>query len=188
MGERGLWNKCMLYRDSTCIPMIIKGPGVPVAQTVQTNVSLVDIFPTVLQKVGVAPTESDLDLPGQSLVDSANKPYDPTRLAFSEYHAVGSDSAGYMLADTRYKYHHYVGYEPELFDLQNDPIEAHDLASDPTYSEIVDCMQKRLCAIIDPIAVDARAKSDQQTLIQKFGGRDAALGIGTPGATPVPSS
>jgi len=188
MGERGLWNKCMMYRDSTAIPMIIKGPGVPVGQTVQTNVSLVDIFPTVLQKVGIAPTESDLDLPGRSLVDSANEPYDSTRLAFSEYHAVGSDSAGYMLADNRYKYHHYVGYEPELFDLDNDPFETHDLASDPTYAEIVDCMQKRLCAILDPIEVDTHAKSDQQVLIQKFGGREAALGIGTPGATPVPSS
>ncbi|WP_407636902.1 sulfatase-like hydrolase/transferase [Advenella kashmirensis] len=188
MGERGLWNKCMLYRDSTSIPMILKGPDVPVGQTVQTNVSLVDIFPTILQSVGVAPTEPDSDLPGLSLVDSANKPYDPARLAFSEYHAVGSESAGYMLADSRYKYHHYVGYEPELFDLENDPLETHDLAHNSKYADVVESMQKRLFSVIDPIEVDAQAKSDQHELIQKFGGRDAALGIGTPGATPVPSS
>jgi choline-sulfatase len=188
MGERGLWNKCTLYRESTAIPMIVRGPAVPTGRVVDTNVSLVDIFPTVLHATGIVPDNTDANLPGRSLIHSAIEPNDPTRLAFSEYHAVGSESAGYMLADDRYKYHHYVGHEPELFDLKTDPFETHDLASDPSYADTLDLFKRRLCEILNPDNTDREAKSDQQRLIATFGGREAALRIGTPGATPVPSS
>ncbi|MGF6372326.1 hypothetical protein OKW40_005142 [Paraburkholderia sp. RAU6.4a] len=40
--------------------------------------------------------------------------------------------------------------------------------------------------LVDPEAVDAAAKLDQDRLIEAFGGRDAALKTGTPAATPVP--
>ena len=33
-----------------------------------------------------------------------------------------------MLRKGKYKYHYYVGYRPELFDLKADPEELHDLA------------------------------------------------------------
>lgn len=188
LGERGLWNKCTLYRESTAVPMIIRGPGVPSGHTVQTNVSLVDIFPTVLHATGVESDAADSGLPGRSLIASATQPYDPARLAFSEYHAVGSESAGYMLADSRYKYHHYVGHPPELFDLQADPQEASDLAGDPAYAALLERFQHHLRAMLDPVEVDRQAKSDQRRLVEQFGGREAALGIGTPGATPVPSA
>ncbi|WP_028356788.1 sulfatase-like hydrolase/transferase [Bordetella petrii] len=188
LGERGLWNKCTLYRESTAVPMIVRGPGIPAGRVTRTNVSLVDLFPTVLQATGVAPDPADADLPGRSLIASACGPDDPGRLAFSEYHAVGSESAGYMLADSRYKYHHYVGHAPELFDLQADPQEANDLAGDPAYAPVLERFRRRLLDMLDPVEVDRRAKSDQRQLIERFGGREAALRIGTPGATPVPAA
>jgi choline-sulfatase len=39
---------------------------------------------------------------------------------------------------------------------------------------------------LDPEAVDQQAKADQDRLIEKFGGREKALEMGTPGASPVP--
>ena len=42
--------------------------------------------------------------------------------------------------------------------------------------------------MLDPVEVDRQAKSDQRQLVERFGGREAALGMGTPGATPVPSA
>ena len=39
-------------------------------------------------------------------------------------------SAAFMLRRGRYKYHYYVGFEPELFDLELDPEETTDLAGD----------------------------------------------------------
>ncbi|GAA5233129.1 sulfatase-like hydrolase/transferase [Verticiella sediminum] len=188
LGARGLWNKCTLYREAVAVPMIVKGPEIPAGRTVHTNVSLVDLFPTVLDAAGVAPHAEDADLPGVSLRHTAVAGEDPDRLAFSEYHAVGSESAGYMLADGRYKYHYYVGHPPEFFDLHDDPEETRDLAASPEHAEILAAFEHRLRQLVDPEAADRLAKDDQQALIARFGGREAALRTGTPGATPVPAA
>ncbi|MFM0479582.1 DUF4976 domain-containing protein [Paraburkholderia strydomiana] len=127
-----------------------------------------------------------IDGPGESLVKLARTEDVPERLAFSEYHAVGSESAAYMVADSRYKYHHYVGMRPELFDLENDPEELRDLAPLPEYADLLARFERQLRTLVDPEAADAAAKADQDRLVQAFGGRDAALRTGTPAATPVP--
>ncbi|MFM6828811.1 MAG: hypothetical protein ACKOVA_00505, partial [Novosphingobium sp.] len=105
---------------------------------------------------------------------------------FSEFHAVGSENAAYMLANADFKYHYYVGLEPELFDLRQDQEEARNLAADPEYAHILADFEERLRSLLDPEAVNRQAKADQQKLVDAFGGRDVALRTGTPAATPVP--
>ena len=109
-------------------------------------------------------------------------------MAFSEYHAVGSPSAAFMLAQGRYKYHHYVGYEPELFDLDDDPQETTSLHASPAHREVLVQLERDLRAFVDPVAVDRMAKDDQNALVQHHGGREMALGLGKRGATPVPEA
>lgn len=186
LGKRGMWNKCLLYRESTGIPMIVAGPGIPGDKLSNTPVSLVDIQNTVLQCTHCA--DAPLDGPGHSLVELACAPDMPERLAFSEYHAVGSEAAAYMLADAHYKYHHYVGLPPELFDLERDPEELENVAALPAYAEVLQMFEARLKTLLDPEAVDAMAKADQERLVRAFGGREAALRTGTPAATPVPQA
>lgn len=184
LGKRGMWNKCLMYRESTGVPMIIAGPGIPEGKVCETPVSLIDIQNTILERTGcVAPANASS---GESLANLANALDQPGRLVFSEYHAVGSEVAAYMLADADYKYHHYVGLPPELFDLRRDPEELHDLAALPDYAGVVDLFERRLRELLDPEAVDRLAKADQARLIEAFGGREAALRTGTPAATPVP--
>jgi choline-sulfatase len=184
LGTRGLWNKDVLYREATGIPMIVAGPDVPLGVRT-TNVGLVDLHPTFLDALGVPPSPEDRDLPGRSLFALARQPDDATRVGFSEYHAVGAPSAGYMLTRGRYKYHHYVGYAPELFDLEDDPEETRDLAGDPAHAGVLAEFEAALRALLDPEGVDRRAKDDQNALIARFGGRDAALRLGYPGETPT---
>ena len=107
-------------------------------------------------------------------------------LAFSEYHAVGSTSASYMLRGRRFKYIHHVGDRPQLFDLQSDPQESIDLSGDPGSREVVRACERRLRSLVDPEGADAAAKADQRTLIERFGGRKKVLQRGTFGNTPVP--
>jgi choline-sulfatase len=184
-GVRGMWNKSTLYREATNIPMIIAGPGVPEAAVRTTNVNLIDIAPTVLETVGLAP---DASLPGESLIALAIKPDDPQRMAFSEYHAVGSPSAAYMLRQGDWAYHHYVGYEPELFDLRSDPGQTTNLAQKPRHAGTLALFEAKLRQQLDPEGMDRLAKADQDQLIARFGGREAALKTGTPGASPAPKS
>lgn len=184
LGARGMWNKSLLYREATGVPLVLSGPGIARRRS-DTNVTLVDIYPTVLDALGVAARPEDADLPGASLL-GLPAGADIDRVAFSEYHAVGSPSGAFMLAQGRFKYHHYVGYEPELFDLHDDPEETTDLAARPSYRHIVAQFDRLLRGRIDPEAIDRLAKNDQNALVERFGGRDAALGIGKIGATPVP--
>ena len=182
-GVRGMWNKSTLYREATHVPMLVAGPDVPENHLCQTHVNLIDVAPTVLANAGLPP---DKDLPGRSLVEIARSLDDPQRLGFSEYHAVGSPSAAYMLRQDRWAYHHYVGYPAELFDIKNDPGQTTNLASSSAHQEVCQYFEKILRQQLDPEAVDQQAKADQDRLVEKYGGREKALKTGTPGASPVP--
>ncbi|MBS7807288.1 sulfatase-like hydrolase/transferase [Variovorax sp. PCZ-1] len=184
-GVRGMWNKSTLYREATNIPMIIAGPGVPEGVVRTTNVNLIDIAPTVLDTAGLTP---DASLPGESLIALAQKPDDPQRIGFSEYHAVGSPSAAYMLRQGDWAYHYYVGYEPELFDLRSDPGQTTNIAQQSQHATALALFEAKLRQLLDPEGIDKTAKADQDQLIARFGGRDAALKIGAPGASPVPAA
>jgi choline-sulfatase len=63
-----------------------------------------------------------------------------------------------------------------------------DLALDPQYAGILGEGERRLRAVLDPEAVDARAKRRQAQLLASFGGREAALARGDLGFTPAPGT
>ncbi|MGI9477734.1 MAG: sulfatase-like hydrolase/transferase [Hyphomicrobiaceae bacterium] len=185
VGARGLWGKSNLYQESTAVPMIMTGPDIAPG-VCHTPVDLLDLYPTILDGAGIDPAPHIDDRPGKSIFGVAAAPDDIERPVFSEYHAVGSNFAGYMLRRGKWKFHYYVNYRPELFDLDADPEETTDLAADPAHAEIVRQMEAALREICDPEAIDALAKSDQQALIDQHGGRDKARLVGAPGATPPP--
>jgi len=184
LGTRGLWNKSLLYRESTGIPLLMAGPGAP-QRRCTINVSLIDIFPTVLDALGVPLDPRDVPLPGISLLTLAARENE-SRVVLSEYHAIGSPSAAFMVTDGHYKYHHYVGFDPELFDLRNDPDESRNLAALPSHIATTREFEGRLREYLDPERVDRSAKDDQNNLVARMGGRENALHIGKSGATPVP--
>lgn len=180
LGARGRWGKSNLYAESSAIPLIVAGPEV--AQGVVRNdpASLVDIPTTILGHFGVPHA-----LPhGRDLREGT--PATPDRHVFGEYHAVMAPSAAYMLTDGRLKYHEYVGFPPELFDLAEDPEETTDLAA--SRPQDVRAMAELLRELVDPLETDRRAKADQAALVERFGGRAAALRLGAAGATPIPST
>jgi choline-sulfatase len=185
LGARGLWGKSTLYQESVGVPMIVAGPGVQ-PRVCTTAVDLVDLFPTILEAAGIDPTPEMGARPGHSLFKIAELPDDPERVAFSEYHAAGSNTAGFMVRKGRWKFHYYVRFRPELFDLEADPEELVDLAQDPAYSDVVRDMEAELRRICDPEAVDAQAKRDQAAMIERLGGREVASRMGAGGATPAP--
>ena len=63
-----------------------------------------------------------------------------------------------MIRHGRFKYIHYVGYAPMLFDLESDPHERIDLAGDPARRSDLEACEAALRAILSPEAVDERAR------------------------------
>ena len=185
LGARSLWGKSTMYEESAGVPMIARGPDLAQAKTVSTPVSHVDFMPSILQAVGRTDCLPQ-GLPGSSFFDLASQADDPQRCVFSEYHAAGSLSAAYMLRQGRYKYIHYTGFEPELFDLASDPQETHDLAGRPEMIGVLVRFEAQLRGICDPQGMDDLAKRDQQALIRAHGGADAILHRGGSSYTPIP--
>jgi choline-sulfatase len=186
LGDHGLWWKSTMYQGAAAIPMVIAGPDVPSGKVVQTSVSLVDCFQTIVEAVGAVPAAADDDLPGRSLWQIA-RAEDHPRTILAEYHAIFSPTGAFMLRRGRWKYVHYVGYAPQLFDLNSDPDETLDLAASASHSSIVESCERELRAIVDPEDVDRRAKADQLRRITQAGGIEAvkAMGVTIP-YTPPP--
>lgn len=177
IGEHGLWKKSTMYEGAVGVPMILAGPDVPEGKLVNTNVSLVDCFPSIVEAVGAEFAPEDADLPGESLWRIACES-DQARTVFAEYHAIYSDFGTFMLRDERYKYVYYVGYPPQLFDLQNDPEELRDLASDPGYTQMLVHYERQLRSVVDPEQIDRQAREDQQRRIEAAGGVEAVIAEG----------
>jgi choline-sulfatase len=184
-GEHGLLGKCCMYEGSIGVPFLMSGPGVPSGRVVKQIASHVDLFPTIVQAVGAELSEEDEGLPGTSLWpaiegDEADRP------GFAEYHAVGSKTGVFMLREGPLKLVYYVGMPPQLFDLEADPDEAHDLVKDGAGLERARSLEAKLRRICDPEAVDAQAKASQRAWADRWGGREAVAAEGFLVFTPPP--
>jgi choline-sulfatase len=185
VGTRGLWGKSVMYEESAAVPFIAAGPDVPAGQVVDTPISLVDLYRSILECSGAPIAAQDEALPSRSIwpLIAGER---PDRTVLSEYHAAASIAGSFMIRHGRWKYTYYVGYLPELFDLQRDPGETTDLATDPAYARVLQDCEARLRLICDPEAVNARAFKDQEKRIAEHGGIAAILKRGDFGYTPAP--
>lgn len=172
-GAQGLFGKKNLYEGAIRVPLLISGPGIPQGKVVSQHASHVDLFPTIVSAVGANLAPADGDLPGIDLWP-AIEGRETERIAFAEYHAQGSKAGAFVIRDGAMKLIYHVGMTPQLFDLAHDPDEVKDLAA--TDPGTVQMLEKKLRAICDPEAVDARAKADQRVAADAWGGAAKLLG------------
>lgn len=170
-GNHGMWNKNNMLEASAAIPMILTGPGIPAGKVSPTTVSLVDIYPTILDSQGLEQDEREKQLPGSSLIKIAKEDDNPERAVFAEFHATGSNTGGFMLRSGNYKYIYYVGYRPQLFDISADPHELHDLIDNPNYADVVGELDKKLREAGNPERIDRKVKQTQENILEAHGGR-----------------
>lgn len=138
LGAHGLLGKQSVYEHSMKSPLIFAGPGVPKGQRREALVYLMDIFPTVGDRL-------NLDMPegveGRSLaqVIAGKRP----AVRDSLYLAMGKQMRS--VRDGRWKLIRYTHINhTQLFDLKNDPHEMHDLADNPAHRDRVARMLTQL--------------------------------------------
>lgn len=129
LGEKRHWHKSTLWEAATRVPLIIRVPGVRPG-VCDRPVSLVDLYPTLIDLCRLP--YDDLKLDGVSLVPLLKTPQRKwNRPALIEY-----QQGNAAVRSERYRYIRYRKGGEELYDHQNDPDELHNVAADPSYSEI----------------------------------------------------
>ncbi|MFW5857133.1 MAG: sulfatase-like hydrolase/transferase [Planctomycetota bacterium] len=141
VGRHGLMGKQSMYDHSVRVPLVFAGPGVPAGVRRDAFCYLLDIFPTLCDLVGA---ETPASVEGQSLVPIFADPAAPARetLHFAYTHCQRA------VRDAQYKLIEYVVEEAprvtQLFDLQADPDELHNLADDPAHAETLQRLRAEL--------------------------------------------
>ncbi len=185
MGNRGLWGKSVFYEDSAAIPMIMAGPGMDKGTRCAAPVSLVDIYPTIVSSAGAEMDARENDLPGTDLRSMAQSP-PKDRAVFSEYHAAGSNTGGFMLRLGDWKLVYYAGHPPQIFNLTEDPRETTDLSGRTETANIQAKLEAELRLICDPDEINLLAFADQRRRIEELGGEDVIRAKAEIGFTPAP--
>lgn len=133
IGSHGLMGKQSLYDHSMKVPLIFAGPGIPAGES-GALAYLLDIYPTVLDLVGVSRPPG---LDGESFL--------PVLRRSSPRHRpnlfLGYRQVQRAFRDERYKIIVYPKINRiQLFDLKQDPHELRDLSADPAHAGRVQAM------------------------------------------------
>ena len=91
------------------------------------------------------------------------------RHVFSEMHGEGVFAPCFMVRKNRYKYITIHGHDAQLFDLEADPGEWHNLVGQDAYAEIEAELKGLILDRFDPEAIelDARDSIARRRLIQR---------------------
>lgn len=146
LGEKNHWRKFALWENLNRSVLMVKVPKgtsrMPAGSTAGTTysvVSLLDIYPTLINLCGL-PARNDLD--GVALEPLLQDPKkNISRPVITTY-----DFGSYSVRWDQWHYIRYVDDSEELYDLDKDPEEWYNLAGDSGYAEL----KARLMAAIPP--------------------------------------
>ncbi|MEM7368430.1 MAG: sulfatase [Bacteroidota bacterium] len=129
-GEKRSHRKFSLWEEATRVPMIIIDPRFPHAagKRCAAPVSLIDLFPTLLKRLGISPpAETDgVDLAHWLQQPDAEKAT-PARSSWGR--------GNYSLRSSSWRYTRYFDGSEELYHHDTDPNEWNNLADDPAYAD-----------------------------------------------------
>lgn len=182
LGDQGILGKFCGYEGSLKVPMIISGDGIEKGKTDSTPVSAVDIFPTVLDGLGLSDLAAGPDGHGVSILQDIPEGRD----VFAEYHATATKHGTFVLRSGYMKLLYHVGMSPELFDLSVDPRECKNLADDPSHKPLLNQMIAKLKVFCDPEDVDAEIRAAQLSKIEDLGGVESIYADGAIVFSPTP--
>jgi N-acetylglucosamine-6-sulfatase len=145
-GEHRMASEKMLaYEPSIRVPLILRGPGVPVGAERRQLVTNADLAPTIMELAEASATKPQ---DGRSLLPLLA---DPDLEWGRDLLIEGADGftvvAFQALRTPRYLYVRYVTGERELYDLRHDPHQLQSLHDDPAYDGVRARLARRLAVL-----------------------------------------
>jgi len=162
--EHRQFYKMNCYESSARVPLVIAGPGVGKGAKVDNIVSLIDIYPTLMD-MGRLKHPQGLD--GESLMPLLQGKTTRSRnWALATFTGTSSNTTMFMLRQGDWKYIAYPGYEAQLFNLSADPDEIRNLAA--TKSDVAEQMDNKLRKIVDYQEVHERCMRYNRASFRKW--------------------
>jgi arylsulfatase A-like enzyme len=162
--EHGLTGKNVFFEASIRLPLMIRFPGRVRPGRYDGLVESIDVFPTLCELAALREPENCQGRSLAATITGSGRLSPEHDAVFSEniipevitggeldFHFTKGEGVkgvrhpdAKMVRTRRWKYNYYGDGAAELYDLQNDPRERQDLASDPGHKPIVDDLQRRL--------------------------------------------
>jgi len=148
LGEHGWFDKRFMYEESFKTPLVVRypkeiTPGTKIDKLVQN----LDFAPTLLDYAGVTIPDDMQGLSFRDLVSGKTSEWrDAVYYTYYEYPSIHMVKRHYGVATERYKLMHfyYDVDEWEMYDLEKDPQEMHNIYNDPDYADVQKTMHQRL--------------------------------------------
>ncbi|MEM7012026.1 MAG: sulfatase, partial [Verrucomicrobiota bacterium] len=136
-GEKGDWGKHTLWERTSNVPFIWAGPGVAKGVKSDITVSLIDMYPTLVEMCGL-PTPAQ-ELEGISLATTLGE---PSAAEDRDVYLPYMEPGEYAVINRDWRYIQYLDGE-ELYDVQSDPNEWNNLAGEPEFEPIKAALRER---------------------------------------------
>ncbi len=134
LGDHSLFQKSVAYEPAIHVPLIVAGPGIEEGQVSDTFIQLIDVNPTICELAGL-PSQPGID--ASSFTSVLEQPSAEHR----EY--IDSALGNFRCVRTNeYKFIDNYNDRPELYDLQDDPYELENIASEN--SELIAAFRRLL--------------------------------------------
>jgi arylsulfatase A-like enzyme len=173
LGAHGMREKNVFYEESAHIPLLIRFPGeIEAGSTVNGYVSLIDLFPTILDYLNISEHKSDgVSLRG--LIEGTDT--DHGQYVVTEWDFNGDTSPNFMIVKDGWKM--IIPYSKSstvlnaLYDLNTDPYEMNNLIGNNPQSENYRAKTEELRACL----LEWLAKNNSK----HYGGVNARVLVGT---------
>ena len=147
LGEHNFFDKRFMYEESLRMPFLIRWPGHIRPGSVSPGMILnVDFAPTLLDAAGL---KVPADMQGRSFVSlmAGKTPSDWRKAMYYRYYHPGHHNvaAHYGIRTERYKLIYFNKLDQwELYDLEKDPREMHNIYREAAYASIVTKLKREM--------------------------------------------
>jgi len=151
-GQKEHWRKFSLWEQDCRVVFMIAAPGLTTPGTrCERTVNLLDLYPTVTDLCGLAPTKGQEGHSLMPLLKNAKAPWDHPSITT---HGRNNHS----IRTEKWRYIRYKDGSEELYDHDSDPLEWKNLAKDMQYKKVKDQLGGALPMVNVPDAESVKKK------------------------------